>query len=127
NSGETIELRDALGEMVMAISYRDENPWNEASDGDGGTLELVDPINTPAEQLGKWYNWRTSTAFGGSPGGPGSPAIGVIINEVRTHASAPQTDAIELYNTTDEAIDISGWYLSDSGGTPLKFPIPEDT
>ncbi len=127
NSGETIELRDALGGIVMAISYTDGNPWNEAPDGDGGTLELIDPVNTPADQLGKWYNWRTSTEFGGTPGSAGSGPIGVVINEVRTHATAPQLDAIELHNTTDQTIDISGWYLSDSGGNPLKFSIPAGT
>jgi hypothetical protein len=127
NSGETIELRDALGGIIMAISYLDENPWSEAPDGDGASLELIDPMNTPLEELGKWYRWRASTEFGGTPGTAGSGPIGVVINEVRSHATSPEVDAIELHNTTNQAIDISGWYLSDAGGNPLKFPIPAGT
>lgn len=127
NSGETIELRDALSGIVMAVSYTDENPWSEAPDGDGATLELVDTSGIPKEQLGKWYSWRASTEFGGSPGAAGVGPIGVVINEVLSHSNQPETDAIELYNTTVDPIDIGSWYLSDSGGSPLKFRIPDGT
>ncbi|WP_442484568.1 lamin tail domain-containing protein [Aeoliella sp. SH292] len=125
NSGETIELRDSLGNILSAVAYLDEDPWGEAADGDGGTMELVDPYNTPVAELGKWYRWRVSTEWGGTPGMAGSGPIGVVVNEVRVHSASPEVDAIELFNTTTHAIDISGWYLSDSGGTPLKFPIPQ--
>src|SRR5690606_29082941 len=33
----------------------------------------------------------------------------------------------ELYNTTNELINIGGWYLSDSGNTPRKYQIPPGT
>lgn len=127
NSGETIELRDGLGELIMSVSYADENPWSEAPDGDGATLELVDPLATPAEELGKWYRWRASTEFGGSPGAAGVGPIGVVINEVLTHSNLPDSDAIELHNTTATPIDIGGWWLSDSGSSPMKFQIPLGT
>src|SRR3990172_11490777 len=98
NSGETIELRDGLGGVIMAVSYADANPWSEAPDGDGPTLELTDPENTPLAELGKWYRWRASTEFGGSPGAAGAGPIGVVISEVMTHSNQPLTDAIELHN-----------------------------
>jgi hypothetical protein len=127
NSGETIELRTAVGGLMMAVSYTDGNPWSEAPDGDGATMELIDPSETPVERLGKWYSWRASTEFGGTPGAAGAGANGVVINEVLTHSNSPQTDAIELHNTTSHAVNIGGWYLSDSGGTPLKYQIPLGT
>lgn len=127
NSGETIELRDALGSVVTAVDYTDHDPWSEAPDGDGATLELVNPFGTPNDKLGKWYSWRASTELGGSPDTAGSGPIGVVVSEVLSHSNAPNTDAIELYNTTGAAIDVSGWYLSDSGGNPLKFEIPAGT
>jgi len=127
NSGETIELRNALDNVVMALSYAEASPWSEAADGDGATLELIDPFDTPAAELGKWYRWRAGAAFGGSPGAAGLPPRGVVINEVRSHSPAPQTDAIELHNTSDAAINIGGWYLSDSGDAPLKYKIPAGT
>ena len=36
-------------------------------------------------------------------------------------------DWIELLNTTDATIDISGWYLSDSSNNLRKFRIPDGT
>ena len=63
NSGETIELRDALGGLMMAVSYTDVDPWSEAADGDGPTLELIDPAGGSEAA-----NWRASFYAGGSPG-----------------------------------------------------------
>lgn len=127
NSGETIELRNSLGVVIMALSYTDHDPWSEAPDGDGATLEMIDPFNTPAERLGKWYSWRASTEFGGTPGAAGAGPTGVVVNEIRSRGSAAQSDAIELYNATAGPINIGGWYLSDSGSAPRKFQIPAGT
>lgn len=127
NSGETIELRNALGEIVMAVAYADVNPWSEAADGDGATLELINPYGTPPDRLGKWYSWRASSEFGGTPDAAGVGPMGVVINEVMTHSSAPYSDSIELHNTTNQPINVGGWYLSDAGGTPRKFQIPLGT
>ncbi len=52
---------------------------------------------------------------------------GIVINEVLTHSELPLEDAIELRNIGGVSVDISGWYLSDSLGNPLKFVIPENT
>jgi hypothetical protein len=38
----------------------------------------------------------------------------VVINEILAHSHAAEPDWIELYNTTDEPINIGGWFLSDS-------------
>ncbi|MBN2269078.1 MAG: lamin tail domain-containing protein, partial [Sedimentisphaerales bacterium] len=45
------------------------------------------------------------------------------INEVMAHSHAEASDWIELYNTTDEEIDIAGWYLSDSSSDLKKYRI----
>jgi len=36
-------------------------------------------------------------------------------------------DWIELYNTTGNAVDLSGWYLSDNYNNPLKWQFPANT
>lgn len=36
-------------------------------------------------------------------------------------------DWIELYNTTSQAIDLSGWGISDKKSTPFKTTLPKDT
>ncbi len=46
---------------------------------------------------------------------PGAPNFGVItnivVNELLTHTDLPLEDAVELYNPTDQPVDISGWFM----------------
>jgi len=42
-----------------------------------------------------------------------------------SHAGAP--DWIELHNTTDAAINIGGWFLSDSSTDFMKYEIAAGT
>src|SRR5206468_10369267 len=51
----------------------------------------------------------------------------VVINEALTHSDEPLEDAIELFNLTDQLIDVSGWWLSDDKGTLQKYQIPFPT
>ncbi len=129
DSGERIKLVDQLDEELVDFDYDDTRPWPESPDGHGATLELIDPDNTPADELDEYFRWRGSTEFGGSPGVRGAGPLGIIINEVLTHTDAPVTlpDSIELYNSTDAPFDVSGWYLSDSFNFPQRFPIPSGT
>ena len=96
-----------------------------SADGAGASLVLIDPAGTPPEQLGKYYRWRGSTEAGGSPAAAAAPAIGIVVNEVLSNAdpAVEPLDAIELYNPTDQAVAIGGWYLSDSGANPRKYRI----
>jgi len=54
---------------------------------------------------------------------PGS----VVINELLAHSHADAPDWIELYNTTDAAINIGGWFLSDSNSILTKYRIATGT
>jgi hypothetical protein len=64
NSGDTVELRDALGGLMMAVAYTDAAPWSLAADGDGPSLELLDPMGDTSAAA----NWRASFYAGGTPG-----------------------------------------------------------
>lgn len=69
NGGETVTLLSAAGGLIQSFTYADSSPWPEAADGDGPSLEIIDPVgdhNDPA-------NWRASAADGGSPGDSGEP------------------------------------------------------
>ena len=55
------------------------------------------------------------------------PIDSVVINEVLTHTDAPLEDAIELFNPTGSAVDLSGWYLSDNESDPKRYRIPDGT
>ncbi|MCW5551062.1 MAG: lamin tail domain-containing protein [Verrucomicrobiae bacterium] len=51
----------------------------------------------------------------------------ITISEVLTHTDLPFEDAIELQNLTAASVDISHWWLSDSGSQPQKYRIPAGT
>ena len=127
NGGEEVTLLDSSLNEIMSVNYGDNDPWYGVTDGDGYSLVLKDPANTPVSELGKYYSWRASSEFGGTPGTSSTSPSGIVINEVLAHTDAPQSDAIELYNPTGQAIDVSLWFLSDSITSPFKFRIPAGT
>ncbi|MDG2380686.1 MAG: lamin tail domain-containing protein [Pirellulaceae bacterium] len=128
NNGEQLQLEDGAGTLLFAVDYNDSDPWPVAADGVGATLEFIDP-NVSLPQQNKYYAWRSSRGANGSPGSPGQAAASIVINEIlaNTGEQADLTDAIELFNPTNSAIDISRWQLSDSVRDLRKFKIPDAT
>lgn len=64
NNGESIRLFDAEMNLVDLVEFDDKNPWPEEPDGEGPTLQLVNPDsdnNIP-------FSWVASDSVGGSPG-----------------------------------------------------------
>ena len=127
NGGEKVTLVDSSLDEIMSVDYGNNDPWHNAANGHGFSLVLNDPANTPVDELGKYYSWRSSTLFGGTPGETSVDRSGVVVNEVLAHTDAPQSDSIELFNPTSAAISVGGWYLSDEGDDLFKFQIPAAT
>ncbi|MCA9152847.1 MAG: lamin tail domain-containing protein, partial [Planctomycetales bacterium] len=102
NNGEDIDLKDVTGETIFSVSYGDSDPWPVAADGLGATLVLKDPAHVTDKQQNKWYSWRSSTEYNGTPGAASAAASGVVINEVLTRNDAPSNakDVVELYNSS---------------------------
>lgn len=75
----------------------------DATQADRGALYLYDPDDYPFE-IGET----------------------VVVNEILSN-SGTAPDWIELYNRSDEAIDIGGWFLSDSSTELAKYRIPTGT
>ncbi len=78
-------------------------------------------------------SWRASVYRNGTPGADDSGILpnpgAVVINEVMAHSNAGP-DWIELHNTTDEPINISGWFLSDNNRDEpnlTKYKIADGT
>ena len=63
NGGESIVLRDPLGNVIHDFSYHDSAPWPLEPDGQGASLEVIDSEGNYNDPL----NWRASIT-GGSPG-----------------------------------------------------------
>ena len=124
NGGERIVLTDALAQTILDFRYDDD--WYPITDGYGFSLAVIDPNNTDPNQWGQKSTWRPSALVGGSPGGDDAHLLplpgAVVVNEVLAHSDGGQPDWIELHNTTDEPINIGGWFLSDSDAddTSLK-------
>ena len=129
NAGERIELRDAVGGLIQDITYRDD--WYDVTDGGGFSLTVRDPITADANALNDAGAWRPSAVEGGSPGFDDSADSaepgGVVVNELLANATGGASDWIELYNTTDQAVDIGGWYLRDDADGPCKYEIAAGT
>jgi spore coat protein CotH len=132
-SGERIRLQNSDGNHLFSIEYRNAPPWPLGATGLGYSLVNINPDGDPDDPA----NWRASTHIHGSPGSadPEPPyAVGLVINEVLAHTDTPLEDAVEIYNPTGGAIDISGWYLSDrfnrddpTGAALKRYRIPEGT
>jgi spore coat protein CotH len=124
NGGEELHLADSNNATILRFTYQDTSDWPGRADGNGSSLELLDP----AGDLSDGANWRNSINYGGSPGTTGlATAPGIVINEVLTHTDPPLYDSIELHNPTVSAINIGGWYLSDSDANFKKYRIPTGT
>ncbi len=127
NSGEQVTLANAAGIPVLSVDYKDSAPWPASADGLG--FSLVPRSVLAGVDLDDPAVWRAGSSVGGSPGATdsgGGPA-GVVINEVLTHTDPPLVDAIELFNPSTLAADISFWYLSDDRREPKKYQFPAQT
>ncbi len=129
DGGERIVLEDAIGQTILDFDYKDG--WRSITDGDGFSLTIIDPANTDPYGWNEKDSWRASAFLSGSPGEDDSgivPEPGeVVINEVLAHSHADAADWIELHNTTGTAIDIGGWFLSDSSSDLAKYRIAAGT
>lgn len=125
SNGEELAVVDGSSVEVLRVDY--EPLTKSLADGAGFTLVLRDGADPSVAD-----NWRPSAYFRGSPGAKDDalPKEAVRINEILTHTDLGLGDRIELLNTTDQPIDISGWYLSDRDNTPeniRKYKIPAGT
>ena len=129
NAGERIRLVDAVGQVILDFDYKDG--WRSITDGEGFSLTVINPADTYPYDWNEKDFWRSSAYLSGSPGEDDNgivPAPGaVVINEVLAHSHAGTADWIELHNTTDTAIDIGGWFLSDSSSDLTKYRIAAGT
>ena len=126
NSGGKINLIDISNAVVFTTNYDARPPWPAAPDGAGHSLVLARPSFGMKDPRA----WQMSQNLDGSPGAA-EPAVvdpyrAVLINEV--FATSPDAAAhfIELYNYSENSIDLSGCALSDDRNT-AKYAFPDGT
>jgi hypothetical protein len=129
DGGERIKLEDAVGRVILDFDFKDG--WRSITDGDGFSLTIINPVDTDPYGWNEKDSWRGSAYLGGSPGEDDGGIIpnpgAVVINEVLAYSHAEAVDWIELHNTTGTAIDIGGWFLSDSSSDLAKYRIAQGT
>jgi len=122
----TVRLRNKNDAVLLEVIYRGQKPWPIAADGAGHSLVLVRPSYGEAD----YRAWAASDVIGGSPGSvepvSADPLRSVMVNEFLAHTDDPVLDFIELYNNSDQGVNLSGAYLSDDRDTN-KFRIPNGT
>jgi hypothetical protein len=127
NDGDHLVLEGSLREPILDFNYRDD--WYPITDGPGFSLVNTNENGT----LDSWSlksSWRPSGSVNGSPGAADAapPTLAAVyINEALTHTDPSPGDAIELYNSTGAAVNIGGWFLTDSFNSPKKYRIPDGT
>ena len=120
---ETVVLKNAGGMIVEVVQSQPLEKGSQAllSDGSWQTVDIPTPgyENTDA---GK-------DAFLNAIG-----AGDVVINEVMSSqdtliadANGQFTDWIELYNSGEKEVDLTGWWLSDKAAEPDKWTFPATT
>jgi hypothetical protein len=121
-----VQLRNSIGAMLLEAEYSALPPWPAAAGGAGHSLVLA----RPSYGEGNLEAWAPSTLKGGSPGRVDpvfpDPLEKVVINEFLAHTDEPLLDYIELYNHSNESVDLSGAFLSDRPHVN-KFQIPAGT
>lgn len=95
------------------------------------SVGLINGITTGLPAPGKTTTLNLEPEYLSIPT-PGSenefPLTAVVINEFQTTSNAGGVDDwIELFNRSDQAVNISGWGLSDDATDPLKWVFPVGT
>lgn len=128
-SGETLIVRATNTSMIASITYSSTKPWPSRADGDGSSLELMDPFSLPIlrperlASLNSASSWQASALYQGSPGRLGASEKTLVINEVLSHTDADE-DGIELFNYGAIPVSFTNLYISDDLKQPCKFLAP---
>lgn len=128
DGGEEVKLSFGAGDLITAVTYDNALPWPVLADGLGSSLIRFLPQNLSLDP-NLPTSWRASSVPGGSPGAfdPTGGTEGVLISEVLTNSVLPLVDFIELRNSTNAPVNVSDWWLSDSGSNPKNFASPPES
>jgi len=93
---------------------------------DNGALRTYFPAETVVDGVvTSEFNHDVASTWPSITVAPLVPLNQLVINEIQ--ASGTPWDFVELYNSTNAAIDISGFRIYDSGGLGVAYTIPAGT
>ncbi len=128
NDKDFLSLVNPEKGVIDSLKYNDKNPWDEDPDGNGPSLELLNPAYDNADPL----SWFRSDNSCGTPGAANSRTclsntIAVVINEINYNSDNLNFDPgdwIELHNPNATAVNLQGWQLFDNNN---EFTFPTNT
>ena len=136
NGGETLSIRDAGAVTIDSVTYDDVSPWPVKSDGNGPSLELIDPTLENNDFL----NWASSTAPAGHTAkaansvaasglGPritgvaAAPAVPAPNQPVTVTATVTDETSVSLIYRIDFAAEQTV-AMTNTGGDTFQASIP---
>jgi hypothetical protein len=129
NASEEVRLFDASGSLVDRVAYTDGNPWPSVADGDGPSLELLNPLLDNA--LPSSWSGSTNGPPEGTPGEQNSSFIADPAPRVSgTSRDIPLPRGSDPVTVTTEATDdqplVSVELFVDTGGGFAPRPMFDD-
>ena len=127
--------------QIFADNSTNDNEVNFGLSGTADSINLFFGNSTPIDQV-QYAQQTPGVSQGRLPDGsstiqslntatPGESNLtlyqGVIVNELLSHTDPPLEDAVEFYNQTDAAVNIGGWFLSNSQTDLKRYRIPDGT
>jgi len=126
---ERLVLKDPVGQVIHDFNY--DTTWYDVTHDLDFSLTVRPGALMAAENYGDATSWRPSHAAGGSPGADEIIQVPLldtlVINEILSHSHDIASDWIELYNTSDQPLNVGGWFLSDDLLVPQKYEIAYGT
>ncbi|WP_066220518.1 choice-of-anchor I family protein [Formosa haliotis] len=102
NGGEVLQILNTQGETIFSMEYSDDEPWPTAADGDGPSLELVNP----EANVNDGTNWVAASTFIGESLGEQVHASPGTFNAI-TNVTPQLTFAKSTYNVSEDATEVS--------------------
>jgi len=109
-SGEALAISSVNGALIDGITFGPQVIGVSQGRFPDGATRLANFPATPSPGSG---NFR--------------PLDNVVINELLSHSDLPLEDAVEFHNPSASAVNIGGWFLSDTPASLRKYRIPDNT
>ena len=135
NTGDALILKDFNGNEVDAVAW-EGGAAGGIPDGWGSTSLPTAPtgstiVRTPSNtDTDTYMDWSVASGNGNPQVQPGPTFTNIVFSEVYydTIGTDSVEEWIELYNNTEDIVDLSGWYINDNMGTGTRiFVFPSGT